>query len=97
MMIDFHHGAQRVMTMLLHAFSNGQHMIEFHAGLALPEREHRLEIVRVQADIDARLGKVHRVSSLSSVWRSKNSSASCTSTSLPRRISRNRVAAVRVK
>src|SRR5476649_1798380 len=97
MMIDLHHRTQRIMAVLFHAASDGQYVIELHAGFPSPEREHGLEIVGVESDIHARLGQVHFTPSFSSVWRSKNSFASSTSTSLPRLISRNRVAAVRVK
>jgi hypothetical protein len=57
--VDLEHGTVEVVPVLHHPALNRQHVIEKRANLVLPEGEHRLEVVGVEADINTRLGKFH--------------------------------------
>ena len=48
-------------AVLLHATTHRQQFVEGHARAVLPEFEHRLALVGVQADVQCCLGELHGV------------------------------------
>src|ERR1700694_2966810 len=56
MMVDLDDRACRIMAVLLLAAPDRQDMIELETHRALPEREHRFEVVGGKPDIDLRFG-----------------------------------------
>lgn len=60
-MIDLHHRAQRIVAMLVLPAPHRQQMIEAQSGFALPEGQHRINLVGGKADIDLRLRQLHDV------------------------------------
>jgi hypothetical protein len=53
-MIDLDHGASGVVPMLSLATPDREDVVELEPDLALPEREHRIEIVGGKSDVDLR-------------------------------------------
>ena len=57
--VDLDHRAQRIVPVLVLPAADRQQMVEGKADLALPERQHRFEVVGREAEVHARLGEIH--------------------------------------
>jgi hypothetical protein len=57
--VDLEHRAEQTVTVLLQPAAHGQELLVRKPDALLPEVEHRLTLVRVQAHVDARLRELH--------------------------------------
>ena len=75
-MINLEDAAKDVVAMLVLSAPDRQHMIQGHTRLTLPERQHRLEVIGGEADVEPGFGELHGfltcTSSLPVEWVSSN-------------------------